>query len=108
MISSGTLSSVTMSVAWLLSEVKPTASRLAAVKVHFLHNHPSGDPTISRSDKLAFNNLFKGVPEVNLKGIGNLMGEFVVIDHGKFSYLRNGISYQGFFKPNPGMGDNAR
>jgi hypothetical protein len=105
MISSGTLSSVNMSVAWLLSEVKSTTSRLGAVKVHFLHNHPSGDPTMSRGDKLAFNNLFEGVPDVNLKGIGDLMGEFVVIDHGKFSYLRNGISYQGFFKPNPGMGD---
>jgi hypothetical protein len=105
MISSGTLSSVNMRVAWLLSQVKSTASRLGASKVHFLHNHPSGDPTMSRGDKLAFNNLFEGVPEVNLKGIGDLMGEFMVIDHGKFSYLRHGISYQGFFKPNPGMGD---
>ena len=52
-----------------------------------MHNHPSGDPKMSLGDKMAFNTLFKGVPDVNLKGLGDLMGEFVVIDHGKLSYI---------------------
>ena len=105
MLSSGTLNSVNMGIAWLLSDVKSTAARLGATRAHFMHNHPSGDPKMSFGDKMAFNSLYQGLPDVNLKGLGNLMGEFVVIDHGKLSYIANGMELGGYFKATPGMGD---
>ena len=105
MLSSGTLNSVNMGIAWLLSDVKSTAARLGATKAHFMHNHPSGDPKMSFGDKMAFNSLYQGLPDVNLKGLDDLMGEFVVIDHGKLSYIANGMELGGYFKATPGMGD---
>ena len=69
-----------------------------------MHNHPSGDPKMSFGDKMAFNSLFEGVPDVNLKGLGDLMGEFVVIDHGRLSYIGNGMELQGILQGNPRHG----
>ncbi|MBM4273675.1 MAG: hypothetical protein FJ134_04315 [Deltaproteobacteria bacterium] len=104
-LSSGTLSSVNVDLEWLVGHVRQAAGRLGAAKVHFLHNHPSGNPKMSRGDLAGFNILFKGLPDLNFKGLGGLMGEFLVIDHGKLSYIRNGMEFQGFFRPRPGAGD---
>ena len=57
---------------------------------------------MSLGDKMAFNSLYKGVPDLNIQGLGDLMGEFVVIDHGKLSYIANGMELQGYLQGNPG------
>lgn len=104
-MSSGTLSSVNLNLEWLINHIKNAARRLGAAKVHFLHNHPSGNPKMSRGDLVGFNVLFKGVPELNIQGLGGLMGEFLVIDHGKVSYISNGLEFQGYFRARPGAGN---
>ena len=61
------------------------AERLGAAKVHFIHNHPSGDPTMSAADVFCAE-LWK-YGSGNIPGLGDKMGEFVVIDGTTFSYL---------------------
>ena len=46
----------------LSKEIKAKAERLGATKVHFLHNHPSGNPKLSNPD-------IRGVGEDNSSGL---------------------------------------
>lgn len=90
--------------------MQSAAKRLGAHKVHLLHNHPSGNPTMSNEDVAFANRLRKkSTPEKN--GLGDLLGEFIVINHGKFTYvdeyLKSGETYvsEGKFKVIPGTGE---
>jgi len=105
MLSSGTLSSINVDVQWLTDRIHNDAKRLGAAKVHFLHNHPSGDPTMSVGDKRAFQLLREGDASIGVRGLGDLVGEFVVIDHGRLSYMRNNMQFQGIFRAESGAGD---
>jgi hypothetical protein len=105
-ITSGQLNAVRpKNIAQHLIRLQETAKRLGADKVHLLHNHPSGSPDMSMADRSmarvlrdGFTSLSEAKGETTgvvgktgegqeIEGLGNLMGEFVVIDHGKFSYL---------------------
>jgi len=57
--------------------MKSAAKRLRAAKVHVLHNHPSGNEQMSPQDM----NFAAKI----LKDLGTKMGDFIVIDHGKFA-----------------------
>jgi hypothetical protein len=105
MLSSGSLTAINVDVEWLLKRIKNTAKRLGAARVHFLHNHPSGDPAMSAGDKQGYSLLRDGHAELNIKGLGELMGEFVVINHGRLSYFYNGMQLQGFFRARSEAGD---
>lgn len=86
-------------------KIRSTAKRLGAARVHFLHNHPSGDPTMSKED-VAFACYLR-------RRLGSLGGEFVVIDHGKFMWVSEygqrlqDPSYASFgdYKVDPGAGE---
>jgi hypothetical protein len=105
-ITSGQINSVRpKNIAQHLFRLQETAKRLGADKVHILHNHPSGNPDMSLADRSMARVLRDGFTSLNeaqgettgvvgktgegqeIEGLGNLMGEFIVIDHGKFSYL---------------------
>ena len=66
------------------------------VQVHFIHNHPAGDSTLSLADKDFATALrwgtkghfaLKGETKVFQEGLGDKFGQFVVIDHNNFSYI---------------------
>jgi len=105
-ITSGQINSVRpKNIAQHLFRLQETAKRLGADKVHILHNHPSGSPDMSLADRSMARVLREGFTSLGeakgettgvvgktgegqeIEGLGNLMGEFIVIDHGKFSYL---------------------
>ncbi|MDI6752786.1 MAG: strawberry notch C-terminal domain-containing protein [Thermodesulfobacteriota bacterium] len=94
-ITSGQISHVKpKNIARHLFRLQETAKRLGADKVHILHNHPSGNTEMSMADRAmarvvreGFKTLGKTSKGQGVGGLGNLMGEFIVIDHGKFSYL---------------------
>jgi hypothetical protein len=94
-ISSGAINYVRpKNIAQYLHKAKETAKRLGADKVHVLHNHPSGNPEMSLADQAMSKAFRYGIEALKkegagqkIDGLGDLMGEFVVIDHGKFSYL---------------------
>jgi len=83
--------------------IQSSAKRLGANKVHVLHNHPSGNPTMSNEDV----EFARGIR----KKLGDLSGEFIVIDHGKFTwvsdYIKDGSVHvlEGTFKVIPGTGE---
>jgi len=85
-----------------LSGIQSQMERLGAVKAHMLHNHPSGNTDLSRQDL----NMVRSLS----RKLGEKMGEFVVIDHGKFGYIRNYLSAgqvaaQGNYTPLADMPD---
>ena len=94
-------------VAKYVYKMKSAAKRLGAAKIHTHHNHPSGNPAMSQNDKVFAARLHAE--------LGDLMGEFVVIDHGKFTWvskyerIRRGESYvtveEGTYKVLPGTGE---
>jgi len=82
-ISSGALHYVAFTGQMIYDFVR-RAERLGAAKVHFVHNHPSGNPAMSREDISSAQLWKNGV--ANLPGLGDKMGEFVVIDGTSFSF----------------------
>jgi len=69
-------------VARFVAKIKSRMERTGAVKADFLHNHPSGNVVMSDSD-LALAARLKTELERD-------MGNFVVIDHGKYSWTFSG------------------
>jgi proteasome lid subunit RPN8/RPN11 len=82
-ISSGALNYVAFTGKMVYDFVR-RAERLGAAKVHFIHNHPSGNPAMSRADIATAQMWKNGV--ANLPGLGDKMGEYVVIDGTTFSF----------------------
>jgi N12 class adenine-specific DNA methylase len=62
-----------------IQETRKRMKRLGAKKVHYLHNHPSGSAWMSEADK-----MMAGLIKLKLK---SRLGEYVVIDHGKYAYM---------------------
>ncbi|MBW2037895.1 MAG: hypothetical protein JRI41_10565, partial [Deltaproteobacteria bacterium] len=107
-ITSGQLDYVSMGdITRYLHGIKDTAKRLGAAKVHFMHNHPSGNVAMSRDDMRMGLTLQTGTKQTS--GLQDIMGDFIVIDHGKFSYV-GGLGFDpgphtGTYKVKPGLGN---
>ena len=104
-ITSGQMSYVQPeNIARYIYKLKSAAERLGVSKIHFLHNHPSGNPAMSKEDIAIADILYS-------KEIGkDLMGEFIVIDHGKYSFIPRydaGMLWaeEGTYKVLPGTGE---
>lgn len=97
------------SAAKYIYQMQSTAKRLGAAKVDILHNHPSGNPTMSQYD-VAFAVALHRQPTPGRNALGDLMGEFIVIDHGKFTRVSEygkdeTYTVRGFYKVTPGTGE---
>ena len=102
-ISSGALDYVFMNdpIRYMHS-IKTWADRVGAAKIDVVHNHPSGYVKMSKPDK-SFAWFLKHGKEGVITGLGDRMGEFIVIDHGKFSFVPQEMMKKtaegGFFIP---------
>lgn len=83
-VSCGAIDYVSMTSQYLY-KVGRRAEKLKAAKVHFIHNHPSGNVNMSTGDKETARFLKKGFS--NIPGLKDKMGEFIVIDGTTFSHL---------------------
>lgn len=80
--SSGKLSYVDpQNLAKYFYHIKRRSQKLGAAKVHILHNHPAGDPSMSHADVI--------MAGMSREALGGLAGEFVVIDHEKFAFVKD-------------------
>lgn len=106
----GTILSHTLLTSGQLNYVKPKnvaqycvklqsqAKRLGAANVHFIHNHPAGNPEMSTDDVKIANYI--------RDKLGGSMGEFVVINHSKFTFYVPGLGIQwGDYVPNTKSGN---
>ncbi len=100
MVTSGQLQYVAFKdAAQYLTGAQSTARRLGAAKIDIVHNHPGGNPRMSEHD-MAFGQYMKKILE-------DQAGEFIVIDHGKFTKLvgtRKVGDKLGTYTPNPNSG----
>jgi|GEM_PF-2784483 len=110
-MTSGALSFVSVGdMTKFMHRVQKTANKLGAAKVHVMHNHPSGDPSMSLYDKKFANTLKNGSQlRTKITGLGDLMGDFLVIDHGTFTHFNyeTGKEAQGSYQVRRADGSKA-